>query len=116
MMNIIEERASKEPNRPWILVPRTSDPKDGWKNITYGGGAKAINRVAHRVLDMAGQPQPGEFPTIAYIGPNDIRYIIFMFGAIKAGCQVWLPPYDFLMALLNSGRANTVIIGVVHPT
>lgn len=87
-LRIIDERAQKEPSREWLSIPRTSDPADGWEKITYGQAAKAINRVGHKITAAAGKSTPGKFPTIAYIGPNDTRYLAFMYGAVKAGYKV----------------------------
>lgn len=84
-LHIIDERAEKEPDREWLSIPRSSDPVDGWEKITYRQAAKAINRVAHTITSLAGQAEPGEFPTIAYLGLNDSRYFTFMYGAVKAG-------------------------------
>ncbi|OTB02092.1 hypothetical protein M426DRAFT_205279 [Hypoxylon sp. CI-4A] len=84
-LQIIKERAALEPEREWVSIPRTADPKDGWQKITWSQFAKAINRIADKIIDFAGVPNPGEFPTIAYIGTNDSRYIPFLFGAVKAG-------------------------------
>lgn len=91
MTSIIDDHAANDPTRPWLFHPRTSEPKDGWEPITYADGANAINRVAHKIIETSGRPSKGEFPTIAYIGPNDFRYIIFLFSAIKAGYQVREP-------------------------
>lgn len=92
MTSIIDGHARNDPSRPWMFVPRSSSPKGGWKPVTYADGANAINRVAHKIVDTLGRPD-GSFPTVAYIGPTDIRYIIFMFGALKAGYKVAsLPP------------------------
>lgn len=91
MTDIIDNNAKHNPTRPWIYVPGSTNPKDGWKPITFADGANAINRVAHKIVEASGPSAYGTWPTIAYIGPNDIRYIIFMFGAIKAGYQVRSP-------------------------
>lgn len=88
MVDIIDERAKNEPSRPWIMIPRSADPKDGWKAVTFKEAANAINHIAHKIIETSGPPPPKTFPTVAYIGPNDIRYLIYMFGAIKAGYQV----------------------------
>ena len=87
-LRIIDERAQKEPGREWLSIPRTSEPADGWEKITYRQAAKAINRIAHRITAVAGAADPGEFPTIAYVGLNDSRYLAFMYGAVKAGYKV----------------------------
>ncbi|KAI1142672.1 acetyl-CoA synthetase-like protein [Hypoxylon sp. FL0543] len=84
-LQVIKERAANEPDLEWVSIPRGSEPKDGWEKITYGQFAKAINRIAKEILAVAGVPPPDKFPTIAYIGTNDSRYLPFTFGAIKAG-------------------------------
>jgi acyl-CoA synthetase (AMP-forming)/AMP-acid ligase II len=84
-VHIVDERAQREPDREWVSIPKSSSPKDGWKKITYKQAANAINRVAHKLVSSTGLPGKGEFPTVAYIGPNDIRYLVFALGAVKAG-------------------------------
>ncbi len=82
-----EETARREPNRVWAMIPRTSNPRDGWKDITYYQVANSVNHVARKVAESSGYA-PKEFPTIAYLGPNDVRYLIFMLAASKAGYKV----------------------------
>lgn len=95
ILGIIEGRALHEPARPWLHVPRSSNPKDGWKPITYAEGINAIDRAAHKVTENVGEPPRDAFPTVAYIGPSDVRYIIFAFGMVKAGYKVSLLLYTF---------------------
>lgn len=104
MTSIIDDHAANDPTRPWLFTPRTSEPKDGWEPITYAAGANAINRVAHKIIETSGRPPKDEFPTIAYIGPNDFRYIIFLFGAIKAGYQVRNPLALPFHMIVKGGR------------
>lgn len=98
MTDIIDNNAKHDPTRPWIFVPRSSSPNGGWKPITFADGANAINRVAHKIVDSLGRPANGSWPTIAYIGPNDVRYIMFMFGAIKAGYKVCSHLFHFALS------------------
>ncbi|KAK8016859.1 Non-canonical non-ribosomal peptide synthetase FUB8 [Apiospora rasikravindrae] len=74
--NIVDEIASHEPNREWAQIPVSSDPKDGWKTVTFQQFANAINRCCHLIIERTGQAAPGTFPTVAYIGPNDARYLV----------------------------------------
>ena len=106
MTDIIDGNARSDPTRPWLFVPRSSSPKDGWKPVTYGDGANAINRVAHKIVANMGVPAEGSFPTIAYIGPSDVRYIMFMFGAVKAGYKVSIPS-PILLSRKLSGDTDT---------
>ncbi|KAL7931542.1 NRPS-like enzyme [Trichoderma chlorosporum] len=90
LINIIDDDAAKEPNRPFIFIPRSSRPQDGWEPVTYGQMANAVNHVAHSIQRMAASYiQDGNFPTIAYMGPNDVRYIIIMLACIKAKCKAF---------------------------
>ncbi|KAK1971952.1 thioester reductase domain-containing protein [Colletotrichum sublineola] len=88
--HIIDETARSEPNRECLAVPRSSDPRDGWTPITFKQVANAVNRIAHRIIEKCGTPEPGSFPTITYIGPNDARYLIVTVACIKAGYKALL--------------------------
>lgn len=102
LVNIIDETAQSDPGKEWVSIPNSSDPKDGWKKITYEQAANAVNRVAHKLTDTTGRPEPGEFPTVAYLGPNDVRYIVFALGAVKAGYQaLFISPRNSLEGQIN---------------
>ncbi|OLN85756.1 Iterative polyketide synthase CazM 8 [Colletotrichum chlorophyti] len=87
---IVDEIAKSEPNREFFSVPRSSNPKDGWKPVTFKQIANAVNRIAQRIIDKRGKPEPGSFPTLTYIGPNDARYMIITLACIKAGYKALL--------------------------
>jgi acyl-CoA synthetase (AMP-forming)/AMP-acid ligase II len=86
--HVVDEVARTDPERECFSIPRSSDPKDGWKPVTYKQYANAINYVAHRIIDTCGPAPAGTFPTIAYIGPNDARYVVIVLAAVKAGYKV----------------------------
>ncbi|KAI0551250.1 hypothetical protein F4679DRAFT_582725 [Xylaria curta] len=83
--HVVDDYAANEPERECFSIPRTSDPKDGWKVVTWKQYANAINHVARRIIDQCGVPPADTIPTIAYIGPNDTRYIVLVLAAVKAG-------------------------------
>lgn len=85
---LLDRIAAEDPNRECIHIPRSSEPADGWKIISWKGMANAVNRCAHRIIQICGKPEEGSFPTIAYIGPNDARYIVLMIASVKAGYKV----------------------------
>ena len=86
---VIDEIAARDPQREAFQLPQSdTDPKKGWKVVTYGEYAAAINRSAHEVVKTCGAPPTDEFPTIAYIGPQDVRYLILLVAAVKAGYKV----------------------------
>ncbi|KAK5994515.1 Non-canonical non-ribosomal peptide synthetase FUB8 [Cladobotryum mycophilum] len=89
--NVVDEVATLDPTRPFFHVPVSTDPRDGWKPITYKEIANAVNYVAHEIAARARENGPrdqDEYPTIAYIGPNDVRYTIMMLASIKAHHKV----------------------------
>ncbi|KAI1851567.1 hypothetical protein JX266_003029 [Neoarthrinium moseri] len=83
--HIVDENARQQPQSEAFQVPNSSDPKDGWRVVTWKEYANAINHVARRIIETTGEPKKDSFPTIAYIGPNDARYVVLMVAAIKAG-------------------------------
>ncbi|KAK1992606.1 thioester reductase domain-containing protein [Colletotrichum falcatum] len=87
---IIDETARSEPDREFLSVPRSSDPRDGWRPITFRQMANAVNRVARMIVERRGAPEPGSFPTLTYIGPNDARYMVVTVACIKAGYKALL--------------------------
>ncbi|KAH8903924.1 putative NRPS-like enzyme [Coniochaeta sp. PMI_546] len=85
LVNIVDEVAQDDPLRPFAYLPKSSVPQDGWMSINYREAANGINYVAHELVRVNGRPAVHTFPTVAYIGPNDVRYILFILGACKAG-------------------------------
>ncbi len=98
----VEEMAAAQPNRLMMLKPRSSRPEDGWEPVTRKAFADAVNCAARAIFDTVKQDSADEFPTVAYIGPNDIRYGIMMIAAIKAGCQaLFLSPRNGIDAQVS---------------
>ncbi|KAI1173253.1 hypothetical protein F4777DRAFT_589987 [Nemania sp. FL0916] len=87
--HIVDAIAQSDPQRECFAIPRSSDPKDGWKPITFKQYANAINHVARRIIENCGVPEPDTFPTIAYIGPNDARYVVMTLASVKAGYKAF---------------------------
>lgn len=74
--DILDEKASAYPQQEAFQIPHSTDPKDGSRVVTWHEYANAVNYVAWRMFEIGGQPEEGVFPTIAYIGPNDARYVV----------------------------------------
>lgn len=51
----------------------------------------AVNCIAHLLNDKLGESQ--SFETLAYIGPNDLRYHIVLMAAMKMGYKVLIETY-----------------------
>ncbi|KAL3608896.1 hypothetical protein FPOAC2_03907 [Fusarium poae] len=86
LIKLIEKIAEEDPERPFVLMPSSDKAQDGWKPVTFLQLNNAINYLAYSLSNtITRSPDDEEFPTIAYIGSNDIRYAIIVFACIKAG-------------------------------
>lgn len=87
--SLVDEIAQSDPTRICYSIAKTSDPADGFFDISAAAFAKAVDRCAWFIHNTLG---PGErFPTIAYMGPQDIVYLIFVIacGVYKV-ITVWI--------------------------
>ena len=85
--HVVDEIAASEPSRPYIYQPKSSNPEDGWVPVTFKEFANAIDYVAHIIAETVKKDSTDEFPTLAYVGPNDVRYGVIVLASVKAGCQ-----------------------------
>lgn len=89
VVDTVDELAAREPARPYVYVPRSGRPQDGWAPITFKQLANAVNHVAPMVARHVKAGSADGFPTLAYVGPSDVRYVVVMLACIKAGCQAF---------------------------
>ncbi|KAK7968053.1 uncharacterized protein PG986_002330 [Apiospora aurea] len=85
--NVIDQLARDEPDREAFQIPRSQNPQDGWTSVTFRQYADAISLQAHEIVKSCGKAPDGAFPTLAYIGSQDARYVVFLVSAVKAGYQ-----------------------------
>ncbi|OAA34168.1 Male sterility, NAD-binding protein [Beauveria brongniartii RCEF 3172] len=114
-VNVVDETANADPDRTWIYAPRSSDPRDGWKAITWQQHANAVNRTANWLVEKLGKPEPKSFPSLAYVGPNDARYLILFAAGVKAGYQIMFPSprnnTDSQVSLLQVTKCQKLLYG-----
>ena len=82
--DIVDQRAQTKPETLYAEYPvSTLSYEEGYRKITYGDFANAVNGAAWWLFNTLG---PGsDFEALAYIGPNDLRYPALILGAAKAG-------------------------------
>ena len=105
--HMVDDLARLTPSAVWTEMPvSTTGYERGFRKITYRMLANAINGVAWWIHQSLG---PGyEFETLAYFGPWDIRYVLLLLGAVKAGYKVSIllelssPIFDFFRTLLKT--------------
>ncbi|KAF7872907.1 uncharacterized protein EAF02_008978 [Botrytis sinoallii] len=75
--NIVDGLAKVRPGTIYAEVPPSATSYEyGYRKISYANFANAINGLAHWLHDTLGPAE--NFPTLAYIGPNDFRYNALM--------------------------------------
>ncbi|KAL7966389.1 hypothetical protein HDV63DRAFT_397037 [Trichoderma sp. SZMC 28014] len=104
LANIVDEYANYEPERVFVYQPYTSNLADGYRAITFKETARGVDHLARELLKQRqdATDEKDSFPTVAYIGPSDIRYTIVMLACIKAHCQaLFISPRNSLEAQLS---------------
>lgn len=84
--NVVDNLASSDPTRTFASIPLSYNLQDGFRDITYKEFARAIDRCAWWMEESLGGSQT--FETLNYVGPQDLRYAMLLFAAIKTGYQV----------------------------
>ena len=97
---VIDQIAKSEPDATFVESPVSSTTYEaGYRPITFRQFANAINGAAWWLEKELGKGQKHE--TLAYIGPNDLRYIILVVAAVKTGYKVWRDKPSFCTRLMN---------------
>lgn len=83
----IDYIAEVNPSKVFGSLPiSNTNLEAGFKDLTYGQIANAINGVAWWLERELGRSHDHE--TLAYLAPNDFRYPIFAVAAVKVGYKV----------------------------
>ena len=106
--NLVDKRARLTPNSIYSEYPISPLSYDeGYRTITYGDFANAVNGAARWLQTTLGPGQ--DFETLAYMGPNDLRYPALILGAVKAG-------YKVRVLLFKTDNQNTYRVAVPYIT
>ncbi|OJJ46010.1 hypothetical protein ASPZODRAFT_2034801 [Penicilliopsis zonata CBS 506.65] len=88
--HVFEHRVRANPAGIWAKYPVATDNYEaGFRSVTNQQVLNAINRMAALFDRQLGASQ--RFQTLAYLGPNDLRYFIVVMAAIKVGYKIFLP-------------------------
>ncbi|KAB8261313.1 thioester reductase domain-containing protein [Aspergillus pseudonomiae] len=102
MPAVLDEVAESDPQRVFVSVPKSSNLADGFKDIPYGTFAKAVNKCAWYLREQLGEDSIPK--TILYMGPLDVRYLVIILAAAKAGHMA------FFSSLRNSLEAHLSLL------
>ncbi|GKZ23398.1 putative NRPS-like protein biosynthetic cluster [Aspergillus brasiliensis] len=115
--HIVDHYAKVKPDAIYAEYPVSlMSYDDGYRPITFKAFANAINGVAWWLTEKLG---PGDGETLAYVGPNDLRYPALVLGAVKAGYRMFLTsPRNSVAAhrsLFECLSCTKLITPVPHP-
>ncbi|APA05422.1 hypothetical protein sscle_01g001920 [Sclerotinia sclerotiorum 1980 UF-70] len=106
--HVLEEEASKDPQRVIAIMAKSSDISMGFEELTIGQFLHAVNFTAHWIDSDKIDSPPAE--TYAFVGPQDFRYPIIELAAMKTGNPLLLPRAGNALAntvsLLNATKST----------
>src|SRR4051812_32218320 len=82
----IDAIALSDPEKTWASIPKSSNLSDGFRDISFGMFANAINRLAWFIEEKLGRSET--FATVMYMGVPDIRHFMVIIAAMKTGYKV----------------------------
>jgi hypothetical protein len=84
--HILDDDAVENPGRVYAAVPKTSNVKDGYLQVTIGDLARCVDFMAKWIEDKFGKST--NFETITYIGLSELRGPVTFLAAVKTGYKV----------------------------
>ncbi|KAB8245385.1 hypothetical protein BDV35DRAFT_405853 [Aspergillus flavus] len=103
--HIVDNDAETNPNGTFGLILKDNDNPNQWIPLTRRQLAQAVNHVAWWFEQTV--TEHCDTTTVAYIGPNDIRYVICAIALAKVGYKTFLP------STRNSAEANAHLLDAV---
>ncbi|KAL2680619.1 hypothetical protein Neosp_008221 [[Neocosmospora] mangrovei] len=115
--SLVDEIAISDPDRVFYSFTKTNNPADGFQDINAKTFARAVNKCAWYIEKHLGRGQ--DFPTLAFIGPQDVVYGILTLACVKTGYKLLLlSPRNTLEAslfLLEETDCNTFLVPPKFP-
>lgn len=115
--NVVDELGAGDPSRIFVSIPKSTNIQDGFRDVDFRDLSRAISRCAWWIEETLGCSR--SFETLNYVGPQDLRYVILLFAAIKTGYQMFFSsPWNSAeghVALLEKLNCEIVLIPEVLP-
>ncbi|PWY68472.1 acetyl-CoA synthetase-like protein [Aspergillus heteromorphus CBS 117.55] len=80
----VDAVAERSPTRRFGLIPNGTEVENGFREVTFQDLSRAVDAMAWWIVEALGMPTTKE-ETIAYLGNNDVRYIVFILACHKLG-------------------------------
>lgn len=98
MPRVLDELAKTNPDKAFAAIPKTSDVKDGYRDISVADMARCVDFMAKWLEEKYGRSN--KFETITYIGLSDLRGPAIVLAAVKAGYKVLILSCSSLLTLM----------------
>ncbi|KAF2811145.1 acetyl-CoA synthetase-like protein [Mytilinidion resinicola] len=114
----VDRIAKDHPDTPYAEYSRSPTTfAEGFRTVTYRELGSAVNGFAWWIEDRLGKGEA--FPTLVYLGPHDLRFIIFLLGAVKAGYKMLFPAPRYsaeaISALIVQLEGKIMLTPASHP-
>jgi hypothetical protein len=83
---LLDDLSKRAPERRFALVSNSQKVSDGFREVTIGHLAQAVNYTSWWIKKTLGCKTKPE--TVSYMAANDIRYGIFVLACNKTGYNV----------------------------
>ncbi|KAJ4344664.1 uncharacterized protein N0V89_012408 [Didymosphaeria variabile] len=111
--HVLDDIAHSTPSQVFASIPKSLTTfADGFHKVTYRELSNAVNAIAAHLETAIGKGTSTE--TLAYVGLQDLRYVILLLGAVKAGYSMlfFSPRFPPLAAaaLFRQTSIKTILI------
>lgn len=106
MPSVVDHWAEEDPKRPFCNLPNTMTPQDGFHPVSFGDISHCADFMSGWIGALAGR---GAGETLAYMGVNDIRYLIVFLACNKMDYKTFLP------STRNSDEAYVHLLRTTSP-
>ncbi|KAJ8130824.1 hypothetical protein O1611_g2807 [Lasiodiplodia mahajangana] len=108
---LVDELAQSSPGRILYSIPIDKDLTHGFRDVSVQEFSRAVDRCAWHIVDTIG---PGHaFPTLTYMGPQDLVYAALILACNKTGYKLLLNslrnPLKENLQLLDQMECNTFL-------
>ncbi|KAI1822704.1 hypothetical protein F4861DRAFT_550606 [Xylaria intraflava] len=109
--SLVDDLARSDPSRILYSIAQTKDAADGFRDVCAADFARAVDRCSWFIDRTLGVGK--DFPTLVYLGPQDLNYAIIVLASIKTGYKLLLvSPRNTVeanLSLLDQMNCNTFL-------
>ncbi|KAI0197610.1 hypothetical protein F4808DRAFT_294517 [Astrocystis sublimbata] len=110
--SFVDNLARSSPSRILYSFAKTKNAAEGFRDVSAAEFARAVDRGSWFIDQTLGGPGK-DFPTLIYIGPQDLNYGILVLASIKTGYKLLLvSPRNTLeanLSLLQQMKCDTFL-------